>query len=43
MQLIVERGLPTQVKAGVAPPSPVNTAREAAVKADNSGKAKKKK
>jgi hypothetical protein len=43
MQLIVERGLPTQVKAGVVPPSPVNTAREAAVKADNSGKAKKKK
>jgi hypothetical protein len=43
MQLIVDRGLPTQVKAGVTPPSAVNTAREAAAKADNSGKAKKKK
>jgi len=43
MQLIVERGLPTQVKAGATPPSPVNTAREAAVKADNSGKSNKKK
>jgi hypothetical protein len=43
MQLIVERGFPTQSKAGVTPPSVVNTAREAAVKADNSGKAKKKK
>ena len=43
MQLIVERGLPTQVKTGVVPPSPVNTARQAAVNADNSGKAKKKK
>jgi len=43
MQLIVERGLPTQVKAGVTPPSVVSTARQAAVKADNSGKANKKK
>ena len=43
MQLIAERGLPTQVKAGVTPPSPVNTARQAAAKADNSGKVKKKK
>jgi hypothetical protein len=42
MQLIVQRGLPTQVKAGVTPPSVVNTARQAAVKADNSGKANKK-
>ena len=43
MQLIVERGLPTQVKAGTTPPSMVNTAQQAAAKADNSAKAKKKK
>jgi hypothetical protein len=43
MQLIVERGLPTQVKAGVTPPSLVNTAQQAAAKADNAAKPNKKK
>jgi hypothetical protein len=43
MQLIVERGLPTQVKAGVTPPSLVNTAQQDAAKADNAAKPKKKK
>lgn len=38
MQLIVERGLPTQVKAGVAPASVVNTAQRAAAKADTAAK-----
>ncbi|HEY7098122.1 MAG TPA: hypothetical protein VH437_15455 [Terriglobales bacterium] len=39
MELIVERGLPTRPQAGTVPPSPVNTAREAAAKADRSQKA----
>ncbi len=43
MQLIVQRGLPTQVKAGVAPASAANTSEQAAAKADTSVKAKKKK
>ena len=46
MQLVVQRGLPTQVKAGVAPASAVNTSEQAAAKADTSAvktKAKKKK
>jgi hypothetical protein len=34
MQLIVQRGLPTQVKAGAVPASPVNVGRQAAEKAD---------
>jgi len=43
MQLIVERGLPTQAKAGVTPSSVVNTSQQAAAKADNPVKTKKKK
>jgi len=43
MQLIVERGLPTQVKAGVAPASTVNTVQQAAEKADTAAKPKTKK
>jgi hypothetical protein len=38
MELLVERGLPTRPQAGAVPPSPVNTARAAAAKADNSQK-----
>lgn len=43
MQLIVERGLPTQVKAGVTPASTVNIAQQAAARSDTAAKAKKKK
>jgi hypothetical protein len=43
MRLIVQRGLPTQVKAGVAPASAVNTSEQAAAKADTSAKPKAKK
>ena len=46
MELTVQRGLPTQVKAGVTPASVVNTSEQAAAKADTSSvktKAKKKK
>jgi hypothetical protein len=42
MQLIAQRGLPTQVKAGVTPASTVNTAQQAAEKADTSAKPKAK-
>lgn len=38
MQLVVQRGLATKPQAGSAPSSPVNTARQAAEKADNSSK-----
>jgi len=41
MQLIAERGLPVNPRAGVAPPSAVNMAREAAVKSDTSRMAPK--
>ena len=41
MQLIAERGLPTTPQAGATPPSVVNTARQAAVKADTSAAPKK--
>jgi len=40
MQLIAQRGLPVHPQSGTVPPSPVNTAREAAAKADRSGQAK---
>ncbi len=43
MQLTVQRGLPTQVKAGVNPPSVVNTTEQAAAKADTAAKPKAKK
>ena len=39
MQLIVERGLATKPQAGSAPPSIVNTVRQAAAKADSSNQA----
>ena len=39
MQLVAERGLPTVPQAGSTPPSVVNTARQAAVKSDNSSAA----
>ena len=41
--LLAQRGLPTRPQAGVAPPSDVNTAKEAAQKSDTSGKPAKKK
>ncbi len=40
MQLIAQRGLPTTPQAGTAPPSIVNTGREAAVKSDTSSSPK---
>ncbi len=43
MELIAQRGLPTRPQAGVAPPSAVNTARQAAHKSDTSGQPAKKK
>lgn len=43
MELVAQRGLPTRPQAGVAPPSAVNTAKEAAHKADSSGQPAKKK
>jgi hypothetical protein len=36
MQLIVQRGLPTKPQTGTVPPSAVNTANQAAAKADTS-------
>jgi hypothetical protein len=36
MQLLAQRGLPTRPQAGSVPPSPVNMAREAAARADQS-------
>jgi hypothetical protein len=38
MQLIAGRGLPVAPKAGTVPPSPVNTARQAAARSDTSGR-----
>ena len=42
MQLIAQRGLPTQPQVGTAPPSIVQTGREAAAKADTSAQKAKK-
>jgi hypothetical protein len=36
MQLLAQRGLPTRPQAGAVPPSPVNTARQAANRSDPS-------
>jgi hypothetical protein len=36
MQLLAQRGLPTRPQAGAVPPSPVNTARQAATRSDTS-------
>jgi hypothetical protein len=36
MQLLAQRGLPTRPQAGAIPPSPVNTARQAATRPDTS-------
>ena len=43
MELIAQRGLPTRPQAGVAPPSDVNMAKEAARKSDTSRVPAKKK
>jgi hypothetical protein len=43
MELLAQRGLPTRPQAGVAPPSDVNTANEAARRSDTSSKPAKKK
>ena len=43
MDLLAQRGLPTRPQAGVAPPSDVNTAKEAARQSDTSSKPAKKK
>ena len=43
MELLAQRGLPTLPQAGVAPQSDVNTAKEAARRADTSAKPVKKK
>lgn len=37
MELVAQRGLPTKPQAGAVPPSPVNTARQAAEKSDTGG------
>ena len=42
MQLIAQRGLPTQPQTGTAPPSIVETGRAAATKADTSAQKSKK-
>jgi hypothetical protein len=42
MQLIEQRGLPTTPQAGTAPPSIVQTGREAAVQSDTSNAKQKK-
>ena len=36
MQLLAQRGLPIRPQAGAVPPSPVNTARQAATRSDTS-------
>ena len=36
MQLLAQRGLPTRPQAGLVPPSPVNTARQAVTASDTS-------
>jgi len=43
MELLAQRGLPTRPQAGVAPPSDVNMAKEAARRSDTSAKPVKKK
>jgi hypothetical protein len=43
MQLLAQRGLPTRPQAGVVPASDVNTAREAAQRADTSRQPEKQK
>jgi hypothetical protein len=43
MELVVERGLPTQPPAGVVPSSDVNTGKAAAQRSDTSAKPAKKK
>ena len=43
MELLAQRGLPTRPQAGVAPPSDVNTAKEAARRSDTSRQPAKKK
>jgi hypothetical protein len=43
MALLAQRGLPTRPQAGVAPPSDVNTAKEAARRSDTSSKPAQKK
>jgi hypothetical protein len=36
MELLAQRGLPTRPQAGAVPPSPLNTARQAATRSDTS-------
>jgi hypothetical protein len=43
MELLAQRGLPTRPKAGVVPPSDVNTAREAARRSDTGRQREKQK
>ncbi len=43
MELLAQRGLPTRPQAGAAPPSDVNTGKEAARRSDTSAKPAKKK
>jgi hypothetical protein len=43
MQLLAQRGLPTRPQAGAVPPSPVNTARQAATRSDTSQSPKPRK
>lgn len=43
MELLAQRGLPTRPQAGVAPPSDVSTAKEAAKRSDTSGQPAKHK
>jgi hypothetical protein len=43
MQLVAQRGLPTTPKAGTAPSSTVNIAKQAAERSDTSGKSPKSK
>ena len=43
MELLAQRGLPTRPQAGVAPPSDVNMAKEAARRSDTSRQPAKKK
>jgi hypothetical protein len=43
MQLLVQRGLPSRPQSGSAPPSDVNTAKDAAQRSDTSAAPKKRK
>jgi hypothetical protein len=43
MQLLAQRGLPTRPQAGMVPPSPVNTARQAATRSNISQRKPSKK